>query len=305
MGSFNELFHAIEKFKDNRSKIVSDFSLFYKNETVKYSKMLLYLVSELSSSPKLKMLFSLAQSTSESDAFIIEDNVLFTELVDFFSENHHSINCNVCKGNDHQEDGSNIVLSQNLPGDILVTVESSYNPVQSVEENEVENSNDIAQSEELENLNNFAQTGNQDNSKDLFYCEFCGKAFVQPSQLSNHFYKMHYNTGKEFKCKDCDKIFKRMTDLRKHEAVHKDHNYECKECAKKFKRKADMQRHEISHSVNFQCNFCSSSFTQKKHLMRHFNSLHSNEKSCFKCSNCGKVFNRSDNFKRHIKCCTK
>ena len=107
-------------------------------------------------------------------------------------------------------------------------------------------------------------------------CEKCKKSFKKQKQLNIHLWR-HLGI---VSCRDCDKRFSSLADLKKHE--QKDHTFN-----KKVKNK------------NFLCDICQNGFSQKKNLTIHLK-LHKNP-DLFKCNHCSKKFTRAESLRKHKK----
>jgi uncharacterized C2H2 Zn-finger protein len=80
--------------------------------------------------------------------------------------------------------------------------------------------------------------------------KICGKAFNTSANLGNHQQRVHQAT-KNFKCPDCEKLFKTNSDLKQHSVSHSEaRNFECLECGKLFRTNSELQQHQKTHSKN-------------------------------------------------------
>ena len=140
-----------------------------------------------------------------------------------------------------------------------------------------------------------------------FKCTVCRKSFKQPAGLYNH-KKIHEKAS--IKCAACDKTFVSMTHYSKHQITHTNENkFSCEECDKLFKRKADMKKHNTySHTVkstvfeeqtSYICGECHAVFKTNSRLKEH-QIIHSNEKH-FVCEKCDKSYNSQSNLIKHKK----
>ena len=104
------------------------------------------------------------------------------------------------------------------------------------------------------------------------------------------------------KCKLCEKDFKTMRCLKKHDKTHSTKmQTECLICGLKF-NPVNFASHQKVH-VNLkphQCEICEKSFNKKVNLKRHHEKIHSSEKS-FKCMKCDKIYLRHKYFENHMK----
>ncbi|PHH49902.1 hypothetical protein CFIMG_002950RA [Ceratocystis fimbriata CBS 114723] len=85
---------------------------------------------------------------------------------------------------------------------------------------------------------------------------------------------------------------------------------QCETCGKLFQRTSELSKHRRYHLKDHKCthNGCEAAFSTRKDLKRHINSAHSTSKTGHVCRmpGCGKnvsrkVYNRSDNFLRHLR----
>ncbi|KAL5606796.1 hypothetical protein BROUX41_003176 [Berkeleyomyces rouxiae] len=84
----------------------------------------------------------------------------------------------------------------------------------------------------------------------------------------------------------------------------------CETCGKRFQRISELSKHRRYHLKDHKCAHagCEAAFSTRKDLKRHVNSAHSTSKTGHVCRmpGCGKnvsrkVYNRSDNFLRHLR----
>ena len=112
-------------------------------------------------------------------------------------------------------------------------------------------------------------------------CDQCEMTFPTEARLTEHIFKRHIDVGKSYPCPICGKSYlhqKSVTDhIRKvHEKRKKERLYPCDQCHKVFKN-------------------------SKKSLFRHIQNVHSNEKLCFQCDQCGKKLTSQNSLTLHIK----
>ena len=75
-------------------------------------------------------------------------------------------------------------------------------------------------------------------------------------------------------CDICDKVFKSVTDVKKHRIVHYEGKYVCSTCGKKFKTPGNRNVHERQvHSIpKYDCKYCDkkykSEITLKSHILK-------------------------------------
>ena len=93
-------------------------------------------------------------------------------------------------------------------------------------------------------------------------------------------------------CSRCEKSFRTKPLLSAHvRAIHLDERpFKCKKCNKKFRRRAVLILHERIHTGEkpFTCDVCERPFNSKVHLKRHMK-IHTGDRP-HKCSHCDKTF---------------
>ena len=119
---------------------------------------------------------------------------------------------------------------------------------------------------------------------------------VKPPNLSQMKKKIPYQ------CKTCEKEFRDICGLRKHEATHlevRDRPYSCLQCDKRFIHKEGRDRHvEIIHlKVKHYCPECGKGFTTQQNMVTH-SRTHTDTKP-FSCKICGKQFRDRSNWNQH------
>ena len=96
-------------------------------------------------------------------------------------------------------------------------------------------------------------------------CPDCPRVFPTPDALQRHQYV--HNKEHQFKCKLCDKVVGFKSDLDMHMSVHNDEKmWQCPydDCNREFKRKSDLTAHEITHTgEDFICEFAGCSYKNK------------------------------------------
>ena len=74
----------------------------------------------------------------------------------------------------------------------------------------------------------------------FFQCKICEQECSNIKDLQEHKKEKH-TTSEDFKCDDCDKIFKSQKKLDDHEKTHE--KFECDECDKVFQYEGLLERH--------------------------------------------------------------
>ncbi|XP_077290771.1 uncharacterized protein LOC143914430 [Arctopsyche grandis] len=122
-----------------------------------------------------------------------------------------------------------------------------------------------------------------------YFCEICQKNFN-----SEYAHKISHDSGRQFQCEICAKIFLRAATLRTHLLVHNNVlPFRCTHpgCEKEFPLNSRLKLHLKVHTNerNFICQYCSHAARDKQQLTVHIRYFHTKEKN-FLCGTCGKGF---------------
>ena len=140
---------------------------------------------------------------------------------------------------------------------------------------------------------------NQGDASLFHYCDKCDKRFAGINTLRIHIEQEHEK--KEYKCKECEEIFKKYTQLKQHVIlVHNtDKKYNCEHCGKRFNDTGNLKSHILHHheAPRFKCSFCGRMFKDNKRLVSH-ERQHTGEKP-FKCSVCDSAYTSKSGLNQH------
>ncbi|KAM3964028.1 uncharacterized protein ACR2FA_002073 [Aphomia sociella] len=108
----------------------------------------------------------------------------------------------------------------------------------------------------------------------VWRCLQCSMAFEALWRLQQHLFAKHLNY-RPHKCDQCEKSFQKLSDLKKHKAVHDDtKKHACKICDMPFKDKSNLNRHLLTHTNEkpYCCPGCGNKFkqlaSQKRHMQK-------------------------------------
>ena len=101
-------------------------------------------------------------------------------------------------------------------------------------------------------------------------CEQCHKVFKRPSELRRH--EFVHSGVKPFACSTCNMAFSLAGNLRQHELIHtgfKPHS--CEQCGKGFTQVGSLRQHLLTHSGTrpHECDICQKGFTRPSILKEH------------------------------------
>ena len=142
-------------------------------------------------------------------------------------------------------------------------------------------------------------------------CELCNNTFNLKHSLNVHVNNVLGMTN--FKCKNCIKVFKRLSHLIRHKKyVHGSyrsylildeypdiHYHDCDHCSFKSRYKSNLLKHieTIHKDIKFPCSACEFISNRQDNLKRHISTIHVDSK--YKCNECEFITNKIHNFIRH------
>ncbi|XP_049277581.1 zinc finger protein 345-like [Anopheles funestus] len=135
-------------------------------------------------------------------------------------------------------------------------------------------------------------------------CEHCELVFPSNCLLIMHAMDSHsQHMSVENKCRYCDMKLKPGKGLLEHELQHREPGViECKQCGRIFKQRSNLRRHQRLHTMNampYKCDMCDKSFSQLSTMNAH-RRVHTGEKP-YKCELCGKSFQHTSTKNRHVR----
>lgn len=136
-----------------------------------------------------------------------------------------------------------------------------------------------------------------------YSCYECQVFFTDVSRYQNHIKRKHQKKT-SFPCEMCSpmKMFKRASDLKKHQYIHLGIKpYKC-DCGKSFTHQTSLRHHKLTHNASseklFVCSDCGMGFNYAGNLKVHMR-RHTGVKP-YKCKVCFREFARSANLNEHM-----
>eukprot|EP00095_Tigriopus_kingsejongensis_P007159 snap_masked-scaffold285_size222332-processed-gene-1.4 protein:Tk07159 transcript:snap_masked-scaffold285_size222332-processed-gene-1.4-mRNA-1 annotation:"zinc finger protein 850-like isoform x3" len=111
-------------------------------------------------------------------------------------------------------------------------------------------------------------------------CDICGNRFATELQKLQH--QLEHGPAKTFQCSHCEKAFKTLAELRRHDGmVHSDlRPHKCNVCGKGFNSANLVKRHQTVHTDErpYECGHCDKMFKSSYELKRHEKVIHEQNK---------------------------
>lgn len=136
-----------------------------------------------------------------------------------------------------------------------------------------------------------------------FSCKPCKISFNRRYKILDHQDKEHTQEELTWSCDICSVKFISLEVLNDHKRKVCENSlkqFTCEQCNEKFIWKENLDSHNISFHVQNFCLTCNKAFAKPKDLKRHMVS-HRPDDEKLKCPDCGKIFNRNDNMKYHLR----
>ncbi|XP_028159479.1 RE1-silencing transcription factor-like isoform X1 [Ostrinia furnacalis] len=136
------------------------------------------------------------------------------------------------------------------------------------------------------------------------HCDECNQKFFSKNDLVNH--QVRHTDEMPFQCVACDRKFKRLILLKRHEKVmHSDiPQLPCSKCSSTFLSVEELEAHLIKHSrhieLNFPCKVCGKRYSDKTRLQKHKDTVHAKDPQ-FSCEYCPAQFNAITKLTRHVR----
>ncbi|KAJ8400147.1 hypothetical protein AAFF_G00398410 [Aldrovandia affinis] len=137
----------------------------------------------------------------------------------------------------------------------------------------------------------------------MYGCRCCEERFGHAEELRAHEEGAHSGQA-QLTCGKCDKAFRNMRGLRKHQLTHSNQRpFLCSLCGKGFGRREHLQRHEHVHSSEkpHACQACGKTFKHKEDLSCHSRKVHAPERKVYKCPQCEVFVHTASGLSRHLR----
>lgn len=137
-------------------------------------------------------------------------------------------------------------------------------------------------------------------------CPYCNRLFAV------HEFRAHtedHRNANEFKCDQCDRVFKRVNHLNTHRVKHlQEFPYRCEQCGKGFVIATNYECHMLTHTngeLPHECKYCLRRFSNPEHLNRHQiihteNVTYSVKYRVCRCHHCLRTFRDKAELQGHV-----
>ncbi|GFT79692.1 hypothetical protein NPIL_625651 [Nephila pilipes] len=137
-----------------------------------------------------------------------------------------------------------------------------------------------------------------------YKCRQCPKVFNWKSNLIRH--QVAHDESRRYVCENCKKVFTDPSNLQRH--IRSQHigarSHACSECGKTFATSSGLKQHTHIHSSvkPFRCEVCFKAYTQFSNLCRH-KRMHADCRMQIKCHKCGQAFSAVTSLSKHKRFC--
>ncbi|ETN66848.1 pita [Anopheles darlingi] len=110
-------------------------------------------------------------------------------------------------------------------------------------------------------------------------CRICTKSFLLSHHLTRHLRSHGTSDYAQYRCGDCEEVFKDPNSLIYHSAQHATESLTCPLCREQFEDVEQVVEHIQWHSdaPQFLCDYCDLMFISKEKLEAHWKDMHANE----------------------------
>ncbi|CAL1269530.1 unnamed protein product [Larinioides sclopetarius] len=155
-----------------------------------------------------------------------------------------------------------------------------------------------------EHISNCHISEDSNQGEKEYKCRQCPKVFNWKSNLIRH--QIAHDESRRYVCENCKKVFTDPSNLQRH--IRSQHigarSHACPECGKTFATSSGLKQHTHIHSSvkPFRCEVCFKAYTQFSNLCRH-KRMHANCRMQIKCHKCGQAFSAVTSLSKHKRFC--